>query len=332
MTSAHYMAIACIAAASGVGTFFGALSADRPSMTRRKLAVAILLAMGALSLAFFLASYDHPVWAFLVAAYAAGALTGTCRGALESAPERVKRSLWLGALVLMAATTYFAYGAAERVVIAEDLIKKREAQAAGAIAELRKPWHADPSGGVVEMAFDRLKVWLAADTPVEIDAEYERELGEGAHREVPIRITFLNDSFLSVTGGAERGLAPLNWSVKVRNGNSGVLRSWDMKEAEPRALQPAERRDYQISWDSRDAKGDLLAAGDYTILLEVTTAEGQEARELPFKIRDSGPIETVEVDATTQYIRHQEQMTRSLQSIQEGMRMLDQMRFQRFPR
>jgi hypothetical protein len=266
-------------------------------------------------------------------ACAAGVTTRICRAALEPrVSDGARRGVWLAALILAATATYYAYGKAEQAVVEEDRIQKREAQVARTLGELRQPWYANPHSGVAELMRDRLKVWLAATPSVEIDAEYERELGGDAQREIPIRVTFLNDSFLPVTARMEAGLTPLSWTVEVRGTDVGVLRKWNVEEREPRVLQPAERRDYRLQWDGRDDEGKLVPPGDYAIVMVVTTADGQAAQTLPFNIRDSGPIAIVEVDATTEYIRHQESLSRWRQTRQEGVQMLDPMRFQRFPR
>lgn len=141
----------------------------------------------------------------------------------------------------------FSQQAAERWVGEQAAIKEREAQMAQTISKLRKSWQADSASGVVELALGRMKVWLAA--PPLIDVEYENELGAGAHSEIPMRIVFLNDSFLPVTTESAPALTAINWSVEVQNAIGETLRTWYVEESLQRTLQPAERRDYQLTWD-----------------------------------------------------------------------------------
>lgn len=333
MDVVHYQAISLVALASGIGVFFGAFGRTDPPPSVRALAGLTAFTVAAWATAYALALYEHPLWAFAVASFPSGICIASYRDALEArAPGWVRRGLWLAALGAAVACVYFPLQAAERQQAEETAIKEREAQLAQAISELRKPWRADAASGVAELVVGRLTIWLAADPRIEVDAEYERDLGADARRDIPIRVVFLNDTFLPVTPEAASGLTPLRWAVEVRRAAGETLRAWPVEESAAHALQPAERRDYQLSWDGRDDSGALLVPGEYEIAINVTTAAGDAQEVLPVHIVDSGPIDIVEVDATTQYIRNQEAMMRWSQTLQEGTRLLDQMRFQNFGR
>ena len=55
--------------------------------------------------------------------------------------------------------------------------------------------------------------------------------------------------------------------------------------------------------------------------------QDRESKSLPLHIVDSGPIEIVEVDATTRYIQHQQEMSRWHDTIQQGIDSLERNRF-----
>lgn len=329
MTPLELHAISLVALAAGVGIFVGPAGGYGAAPSPRSLAGYSLFALAAWAGAYGLTLDDHPFWAFALAAIGAGFATASWRDALrDRAGIWVRRGAWLAALAASVALFHFPDQEAERLAGEQAAARARQAQLAQELRALRKPWSADPDQGVAELASGRMKVWLAATPRVEIDAEYEDELGADAQREIPIRIVFLNDSFQSVTTEAAPGLTPVSWTVEVRDGDGASLRSWEVAENTPRPLQPAERRDYELAWDGRDDDGDLVPAGDYTIALSVVTPSGSAEQTLPVAIVDAGPIEIVEVDATTQYIREQEQMMRWNQTLQDGMRFIQQMQMQ----
>lgn len=333
MDAMQYHALSLVALANGIGIFFGAMGRRDPAPSTRVLAGMTAFTCAAWVAAYALTRYEHPLWAFAVALFPSSICTASWRDTLnQRVSGRVLRGLWLAALGAASAGVYFSQQAAEHWEAEQTAIKEREAQLAQAINELRKPWRADTASGVAELSLDRLTIWLTAAHSIEVDTEYENELGTTARREIPIRVVFLNDTFLPVTPEAAAGLTPMHWAVEVQNAAGATLRAWPVEESAPRALQPAERRDFQLTWDGRDADGGLLAPGDYAIAIKVNTAAGDAQQTLPVRIVDSGPLEIVEVDATTQYIRNQEAMMRWHQTLQEGMRLLDQMRFQNFGR
>jgi hypothetical protein len=327
MTELHYFAIQVAAFAAGVGVFFGAFGRDDPAPRVRELVTWAAAAMAALAGSYFLAVHRHLVSAVALTVFPLGFLTTMLRNALDGWRRRwVRRGLWVAALGIAIVAIRIAGLEADRIMLLQDMKKEREAKLAQEITELRRPWSADPDRGVTELKMGRLTVWLAAAPRIDIDAEYERELGEKAQREVPIRVVFLNDSFMPVTTEAAPALTPLHWSVKIQDADGGVLREWRIEPADPRALQPAERRDYQVAWDGCDGSGTLAPPGDYAVAIEVETAQGRAAQSLPLRIMDAGPSEIVEVDATTRYIQHQQEMMRWNQTLQQGMQTLEQMR------
>jgi len=194
--------------------------------------------------------------------------------------------------------------------------------------QLRRPWRADDTPGVAELKLDRLTAWLAAPPTVGIDGAYEQELGDIAQREVPVRVVFINDSFLPVTPDVAPGLTPVRWSVRVLLPGGGVLHEWNVEPAEARALQPAERQDYQVVWDGRDVRGILCPPGENQVAVELQTAGVREARMLPLRVVEKGPIEIVEVDGTTRYIQQQQEMSRWHDTIQKGLDSIERNRFQ----
>ncbi len=347
MTDGQYMAVALVAFAVGVGILFGPISREDQPAKGRGWVVILLTALGALYGAYALMRHGHPVWALLLGAFTGGMFTAVCRDSLGSrrTPLWLHRFLWCAAMGASALLVNITYHRAEDLRWEQDQIKAREARIARRIQEreekmvreiraLRQSWEADPARGVAELPLDRLVVWLAVPPTVEIDSEYEASLADNVRREVPIRVTFLNDSFFPVTPETAAGLTPAGWSMEIRDANGVVMHRWEQEESPPRPLQPAERRDYRVVWDGRDSYDNLAPPGRYEVTFELA---GGGSRVLPLQITDAGPIEIVEVDAVTEYIRHQQDMMRWRQTMQEGMRLLDQqrslqMQMQRWPR
>lgn len=350
MTPGIYMTVAFVAFALGVGIFFGPIAREDPPIRTVGGWIGSLAFLGGLlagACALFV--YGHPVWAFLLGGFTGGITAAILRDSLVPCTSvGLRRVLYVTALTGAALITRTAYHRAEDMLYWQDLeteqsarraqfAKDREEKQARQLRELKHVWEADPARGVAEANRGALRMWLAVAPKVEIDAEEEESLGARGQREVPIQVVFLNDTFLPVITDTETELTPQGWVMKIRDAQGGLLRSWEHEEAAPHALQPAERRDFKVTWDGRDGQGRLAPTGSYEVTLEARFPDDTMTSRLSLEIIDAGPIVIVEEDAMTRTIRQQQEMMRWHRTLEEGMRLLDQQRswqlqMQRWPR
>jgi hypothetical protein len=350
MTPGIFMTVAFIALAFGVGIFFGpAAREDPPIGTVRGWIGSLAFLGGMLAGACALFVYGHPVWAFLLGSLTGGMTTAILRDSLVPCTSAgLRRVLYVAALAAAALIARTAYHRAEDVHYWRNLdtersarrvqfTKELEERQARRLRELRHFWTADPTRGVAEANRGALRMWLAVSPKIEIDAPEEKSLGARAQREVPLRVVWLNDSFLPVTPDTEAELTPLGWMLQIRDAQGGLLRAWEHTVSDPHALQPAERRDFKVTWDGRDGNGHLAAPGNYEVTVDVGFPDDTMTSHLSVEIEDAGEIVIVEEDPMTRTIRQQQEMMRWHRTLEEGMRLLDQqrawqMQLQRWPR
>lgn len=321
-----WMAIALSAAA---GVLFGALAragASPPPV--RFLAIGPAIAAAAVAGAYWLEVRGHPVWAFALAALPAGSLTAAAKAwMVKREVHRAARfGAWGAVLAALAVAGVLAAKREGALLEEQDARRRQEASFREELGRARHAWTADPARGVAEGTSGRLSVWLAAAPRIEIDSEYERSLDEAqAAREVPLRVVLLDDAFAPLEPGAEAGVTVTAWSLTVRSGEE-ALRSFDFGDREARPLLPSQRKDFEVVWDGRDSAGELVPPGAYAWSLSVRTEDGALSVELPFEIADAGPVETVEVDATRQYIEEQQRLLQWQRTTDEALRNLERMR------
>jgi hypothetical protein len=192
-------------------------------------------------------------------------LIGLCifvRGVVSRFSERFVTSGLPLILVLCAGTWYFN-NAAEIDLGRQDALKHAKAKATEdeqifveKIRQARTSW--TPEQGVNEFAVAGTVVgWLAVAPKVQVDTEYEADLGPKAERLVPIRIVMLNNSYrdadLPSTGNDSI------WRLEVRDSSEQTISQWRVDVGlGDHVLGPAERREFQIPWDGRTTSGNLV--------------------------------------------------------------------------
>lgn len=350
MTPGILMTVALVAFALGVGIFFGPIAREDPPIRTVGGWIGSLAFLGGmLAGAGALFVYGHPVWAFLLGSLTGGMAAAILRDSLvPCASVGLRRVLYVAALAGAALIARTAYHRAEDMHYWQNLEAERSARRAQfareseerqarQLRELRHFWAADPARGVAEANRGALRMWLAASPKIEIDADEEESLGARAQREVPLRLVWLNDSFLPATPDTELELTPLGWVMQIRDAGGELLRAWEYTVSDPHALQPAERRDFKVTWDGRDGNGRFAPPGSYEVTVELSFPDDTMTGRLALDIIEAGPIVIVEEDPLTRTIRQQQEMMRWHQTLEEGMRLLDQqrawqMQMQRWPR
>jgi len=321
------MAWMWVALAAGVGVFAGALASPAPPPSVRSLLLGLAAAVAGAIGAYHLVLREYSFWSFAVAAVSAGALTSRVRNWLrERVAGPIRWGLWLGALGVAGVAFFAASHRAEVLSAAQTERERQEQSLREELAKARHVWSAEPARGVAEAVSGRLVVWLAGAPRIEVDAEYERELGSDAARAVPLRVVFLNDSFAPLDSAGEREVSISGWRLEVRDAAQSVLQAWSPQEVRDGPLLPSQRRDFGVVWSGQDGEGALAAPGPYAYVLTVETGGGTLTLELPFELVDAGPIEIVDVDPTTRYIQQQEQMMRLQKTLNEGLQRLPPLR------
>ena len=203
------------------------------------------------------------------------------------------------AVLFCARADWLARLAEEEHIRAEKARVAAEKTAAKTFVRHRRPWR--PGRGVAEGAAGPMLGWLAVETYISIDRDYERELEakKGASRQIPIKVVLLNNSFedapldTATQGKAAAGGQRL-WRVWVtRGGSTVVLREFTGAAMESRTVfMPTERADFTIDWDGRDVGGSLVPEGSYEVHLLSAPLAATGARidaRVEFRIKDEGP-------------------------------------------
>jgi len=253
-------------------------------------------------------------------------LIGLCifvRGVVSRFSDRFVTSGLPLILVLCAGTWYFN-NAAEIDLGRQDALKQAKAKAnedeqkfIEKIRQARTSW--TPEQGVNEFVISGTVVgWLAVAPKVQVDTEYEADLGPKAERLIPIRIVMLNNSYrdavLPSTGSDSI------WRLEVRDSSEQIIAQWRVDVGlGDHVLGPAERREFQIPWDGRTTSGNLVGPGRYSVSLQPEATGSSASTKATIEIEDAGPIVTVQ----------QSDIDRDLASHQETMRMMsDSIRMQ----
>jgi hypothetical protein len=253
-------------------------------------------------------------------------LIGLCifvRGVVSRFSERFVTSGLPLILVLCAGTWYFN-NAAEIDLGRQDALKHAKAKATEdeqifveKIRQARTSW--TPEQGVNEFAVAGTVVgWLAVAPKVQVDTEYEADLGPKAERLVPIRIVMLNNSYrdpdLPSTGNDSI------WRLEVRDTSVQIISQWRVDVGlGDHVLGPAERREFQIPWDGRTTSGNLAGPGRYSVSLQPEATGSSASTKATIEIEDAGPIVSMQ----------QSDIDRDLASQQDTMRMMsDSIRMQ----
>jgi hypothetical protein len=193
---------------------------------------------------------------------------------------------------------------------AQEAAKAEEREFVEKIRQARSSWM--PGAGVQEFRVsDAVVGWLTVAPKLELDTEYEATLGDGAKRQIPIRIVMLNNSYEDAR--LPRTPNGSTWRVEVRNSADEAVGLWSVDVGLGDAvLGPAERREFQIPWDGRTAQGALVDPGSYTVSLRPDVQGAAASVRSTIDIVDAGPIRTAQ----------QSDMERQIQSHNETMRML----------
>jgi hypothetical protein len=136
-----------------------------------------------------------------------------------------------------------------------------------------------------------MRLWIAVQPTIDIDPDYEAMLGAEASREIPLSVVFLNDSFddLPVASG------PLG-QLTVMNGQSDVLAEWSLDRSDDHdEFGAAERRDFTILWNGRDANGKFVPRGTYKLVFNSASMGTPIHAEQQFEITPSGPEKAVDL-------------------------------------
>jgi len=281
---------------------------------RQPPSLAIKVFLGVLAAAYAVLVRIWPGFLFLLPVLAGGLVTFAIR---EHARRRrsVARFWVLYAAALAASVVALAANHHRLAALRIDRWRREEAdkRTAEALQGLRRGnWKADPALGVDEAVRGSVRMWLAVAPVVEVDAAWERELGDRAERSVPVSITLLNDTFSPAREGSETAPVPLRWKLSLEDGQGRLVRAWDLDESGRPPMEPAERRDYRVAWDGRDADGKLAGEGNYRWTLETAFAEGALSCTVPSRISDGGAVNVVKESPEQQM----EQMLRDGRQLQ----------------
>ncbi|HTQ78787.1 MAG TPA: hypothetical protein VMM92_02240 [Thermoanaerobaculia bacterium] len=171
--------------------------------------------------------------------------------------------------------------------------EERRAQneaAAITLRQARRAWV--PGEGVTEAAAGPLRSWLAIQPVVPLDWDFE-QTAEHPRREIPIRSVLLNNSYAAVTLAPSPG-EPW-WRVWITEETGGAtVAAWQPEPFEEPSLLPADRREWRLLWDGRDARpaqgNALLPPGPYAVHSEVAGPAGLLQTKLNFALEDQGEI------------------------------------------